>query len=226
MSDKNKRIPKLFRILDITKFPHDMARFVLLPLQLWYRVKKYDCDGGRYTKRLKGAALVACNHVSFNDPFIILCALWYRRLSMLVAEVVMRSPVRNFFMRGMGCIRIDRSKSDLEAVRNTLDVLEKGRPVLIFPQGCINRDGNADNIKSGGILMALQADVPIIPVYTYKRRHWYDRTVIVVGEPINCSDYCAKKMPTINEINAITEELHQRLLKCKSAYESINGEKI
>lgn len=226
MSNKNKSVPKIFRIFDITRLPHDLARFLLTPLHLFYRVKKYDCDGNKYRERLKGPALIACNHVSFHDPFIMICSFWYRRLSMLVAEVVMKSPVRNFFMRGMGCIRIDRRVSDLNAVRDTLDVLSKGRPVLIFPQGGINRDGNADNIKSGGILMALQAGVPIIPAYTFKRRRWYNRTVVVFGERLDCGSFCAKKMPTMTEINAITEELHRRILKCKTAYENITGEKI
>ena len=226
MNTKKKSVPKFFRIFDITKFPHDLARFLLLPLQLGYRVRKYDCNGKKYKKILKGAALVACNHVSFNDPFIILCVFWYRRLSMLVAEVVMKTPVRNFFMRGMGCIRIDRTISDLDAVRDTLDVLSKGRPVLVFPQGRIHRDGGADDMKSGSILMALQANVPIIPAYTYKRKHWYNRTIVVFGEPIDCASFCAKKMPSMTEINTITEELHQRILKCKSTYERITGEKI
>jgi len=225
MNTNNKHVPKVFRIFDITRFPHDLARLLLTPLLLVYRTKKIHVSGKRYFNSIKGAVLLASNHVSFNDPFVISTGFWYRRVYKLVSEAVMCDPVRNFFMRGLGCIRIDRNIADIEAIRNTLAALSTGRPVVLFPQGGIKRDGNADGIKPGTVLIALQAGVPVIPMYTGKRKHWYNRSVVVVGDPIVFSDHCKKKMPSVADLEEMSEFLHARMLECKSTYERITGGK-
>ena len=210
---------KFFKIFDITKFPHDLVRVLVSPLMLFYRVKKYDINGQKYRKTVKDTAVIAANHSGFRDPIVMTFAFWYRRLSILVGEAVMDPPVRGFLLRGAGCIKIDRNISDIDAVRKSLASIKKGRPLLIFPQGHIHRDGSADDVKSGFVLIAAKYDTPIIPVYTFKRKHWYNRTTVVIGDEIKCSDcFNNKKMPSMADIAAVTEALEQSLKACKETY--------
>ena len=215
---------KLAGIFDITKFPHDLVRLLVSPLMLVYRVKKYDVNGQKYRKALKNTAVIAANHSGFGDPIVMTFAFWYRRLSVLVGEAVMDPPVRGFLLRGAGCIKIDRNISDIDAVRKSLAALKKGRPLLIFPQGHIHRDGSTDDVKSGFVLIAAKYDTPIIPVYTFKRKRWFNRTIVVIGDEIKCSDYFNnKKMPSMADIAAVTEALEQSINACKETYHKIIG---
>lgn len=218
---------KFFRIFDITKLPHDLARLFISPLLLFYRVKKYDLNGNKYRKPIRNSAVIAANHSGFHDPLVMSCVFWYRRLSILVAEVVMNKPVIGFLLRGMGCIKIDRNISDIEAVRKSLAAVRKGRPLLIFPQGHIHRDGGIDDIKSGFVFIASKYDTPIIPVYSFKRKHWYNRALVVIGDEIKCSDYFnTKKMPSMADIAAVNAALESGINACRETYLKLSGKEM
>lgn len=202
--------------------PMDLARLVLLVLPLIFRFRRYDTTGAKYKKKIRGGALVVANHSSMLDPFLVWANLWYRRVSFLAAEAVMRNPVVAWLLRGCGCIKIDRNISDIEAVRKAVDVLKGERIVAMFPQGAITHDEEFSQIKSGAILIALRAGVPIVPMYSNRKNTpWYRPTVVVMGEPMDCRDYCKKKMPSMSEIEAASAALLERLENCRKAYQAL-----
>ena len=204
--------------------PMDLARLVLLWLPLFFRFRRYDTAGAKYKKKIRGGALIVANHSSMTDPFLVWACLWYRRVSFLAAEAVMRNPIIAWLLRGCGCIKIDRNISDIEAVRKAVDVLQDKRIVAMFPQGAITHEEEFSQIKSGAILIALRAGVPIVPMYSNRKNTpWYRPTVVVMGEPLDCRDYCKKKMPTMAEIEAASAALLDRLEECRKTYMALEG---
>ena len=65
--------------------------------------------------------------------------------------------------------------------------------------------------------MALRAGVPIVPMHIMSRPRWYNRRTVVIGQTINPTDYCSKKMPSTADIKNITDALLAELNRCKSA---------
>ncbi|MBP5618323.1 MAG: hypothetical protein J6X61_04160, partial [Clostridia bacterium] len=96
----------------------------------------------------------------------------------------------------------------------------EGRVVALFPQGGIRREGDTDAVKSGAVLIALQGNAPLIPVYSRRRKHWWQRRTVVIGEPLDCRALCDKPMPTMADVAALTAELQQRLAACKEVYDN------
>lgn len=195
----------------------DMARVVCSVLIPIFRMKRLTPDGEKYKEKLKGGAIIAANHTSFLDPFIVGVTFWYRRMHMLVAEIVMGGKFRSMLLRGVGGIKIDRNIADLEAIKQAVEVLKGGRLLAIFPQGGINEQDDVNSIKSGAVFMALRASVPIIPMYIRPKKHWYDRRTVVIGETVYPNKLCSKKMPSTADIEAITKVLAENLAKCKNA---------
>lgn len=195
----------------------DTARVVCSVLIPIFRIKRLTPDGDKYKVKLKGGAIIAANHTSFLDPFIVGVTFWYRRMHLLVAEIVMGGKLRSMLLRGVGGIKIDRFVTDLEAIKQSVEVLKKGRLLAIFPQGGINEQDDVDSIKSGAVFMALRAGVPIIPMYIRPKTHWYDRRTVIIGETLYPSKLCSKKMPSTADIEAITKVLAENLAKCKNA---------
>lgn len=150
-------------------------------------------------------------------------AFWYRRMFFLVAEVVMSKKIRSFLLTKAGAIKIDRNTSDIEAIRKCVSVLKEGKTLTVFPEGGIKHDENVNSVKSGSVLIAMQADVPIVPVFFRKRKHWYSRQILVKGTPFRCSDYCTKRFPSIEELNQMAEELRKRMNECEETYDKITG---
>lgn len=211
---QNKKRKNPFRYL-----PMDMGRIVCAGTPLGYRLRKIHVSGEKYQGKLKGGAIIVANHVDFGDPFVLGTCFWYRRLFFLTAKEVMADPVRAILLKGIGCIRIDREISDIDAIRKCVAVLKEGKCLAVFPQGGIHREGEIEQIKSGAVLIAMQAGVPLLPVYSNKREHWWQRRRIVIGDPFDCREYCDKKFPGVADINRLSELLLEKMEACEKTYE-------
>lgn len=209
------------KLFDIRRLPQDIGRIVCIPCLAIFRIKKYNTDGTKYNSILRGGNLIAANHIDFSDPFIVGTAFWYRRVFFLASEEIMDVKGRNILLRGIGCIRIDRNISDIEGVRRAVDILKSGRVLTVFPQGGIKAEGHIDSIKSGTILMALKSGVPIIPMYSEKRRHWYEPRRVVIGEKIDCREHCSGKFPSMADIEKISQLLLCSMEECRKTYDRL-----
>lgn len=196
------------------RLPMDIARLVCVPLLLVYRMKRLTPEGEKYRERIRGGAIVAANHTSMADPFLVGVAVWYRRLFFLVAEAVMQGKLRSWLLKGVGAIRIDRNAADVEAIRNSVNVLKDGHLLAVFPQGSITAGEQVQSVKSGAVLIALQAGVPIVPMHIYPRKHWYSRRVVVIGNEVDPRKIIQKKFPSTADIEKVSAILMEEMNRC------------
>ncbi|KJY27660.1 MULTISPECIES: 1-acyl-sn-glycerol-3-phosphate acyltransferase [Streptomyces] len=117
----------------------------------------------------EGAAIVAGNHLSFSDHFLM-PAILRRRITFLAKAEYFTGPglkgrLTAAFFRSAGQIPVDRSGKDAgqAALREGLGVLAKGELLGIYPEGTRSHDGRLYKGKVGVAAMALQAGVPVIP---------------------------------------------------------------
>ena len=203
--------PALF---NVRRLPMDIARIVCIPLLFWYRMKKLTPNGEKYKGRIRGGAIVAANHTSFSDPFLVGVSVWYRRLFFLAAETVMVGKLRTWLLRGVGAIKIDRNGTDIEAIRKSVKVLKDGHLLAVFPQGGISADDQIKTMKSGAILIAIQAGVPMIPMHICPKKRWYHRRVVIVGNAVDPRDYIKNKIPSTIDIEKVTQVLMEEMNHC------------
>ena len=198
----------------LKRIPMDLARLVCTPLLPLYRMKRLTPEGEPYKNRIRGGAIVAANHTAFSDPFLAGVAFWYRRMFFLAAEIVMQGKLRNWLLRGVGAIEIDRNQADIEAIRKSVDVLKEGNLLLIFPQGGISEENQIQTLKSGAVLIALQAGVPIVPMHIRPREHWYSRRTVVIGQTLDPKAYIQKKFPSTADIDRVSQKLAEEMNRC------------
>lgn len=202
------------KVFDIKHLPMDIGRIICSVLVPVFRVKRLTPTGQKYNGRLRGGAVIAANHRSFADPFILGITFWYRRVYMLIAEVVMGGRFRSALLRGMGGIKVDRNIADIEAIKKSVKVLKDGHPLTLFPEGGIQGGDGTVRLKSGAALIALTARVPIIPVYIAPKKGFFSRRTVVIGEPIDMCALCSKRMPSTADIEKITDTLTERMKEC------------
>ncbi|QOV39923.1 1-acyl-sn-glycerol-3-phosphate acyltransferase [Streptomyces ferrugineus] len=116
-----------------------------------------------------GAAIVAGNHLSFSDHFLM-PAILKRRITFLAKKEYFTGPgVRGrltaAFFRSAGQIPVDRTGKEAgqAAIREGLGVLSKDELLGIYPEGTRSHDGRLYKGKVGVAVMALKAGVPVIP---------------------------------------------------------------
>lgn len=212
MQTANNKKAKLFQL---KMLPLDMSRLILYPMLLFaFRCRKFDKNGEKYRKKLKGNAIIASNHFSQVDAMKITSAFWYRRMYYFIAEIVMKGRIRNFLLSKAGGIKIDRNLFDIEAINKAVDVLKNGHVLSIFPQGGVKKDGKVEEVKSGAVLIAQRADAPIYPVFIKKRKHWYNCVKVYIGDPIYPSQYVKGKFMTAVDLENISQDLMKAINEC------------
>jgi glycerol-3-phosphate dehydrogenase (NAD(P)+) len=138
-----------------------IVRGVLQPFfRVWFRLERI----GREHIPAHGAVILASNHRSFLDPFVI--AVMTRRPIYFVAkkELFLFHPVVSWLLSALGAFPIDRGGSDQEAMATARAILERGDAVLMFPEGTRVRPGSLGRPKRGVGRLALETGAPVVPV--------------------------------------------------------------
>lgn len=202
---KNKPLKSFFARLAL-----DAARIVLLLLWPITRPRCVRPDGSPARLRIKGGALVVCNHTGFTDPIMLTQCLWRRRVHYLTAKEVLKGKLVRFLLTHAGCVEIDRDCADIHAIRSCITLLKQGGILLMFPEGGIHRDEELATLKAGAILLAMRAGVPILPVAAMPKNRFPRRRSVVVGAPIKLSSLCGK-FPSPQDLDTAARTLREKM---------------
>ena len=111
-----------------------------------------------------GGVIVAANHQTYIDPFWLSLPI-KRPTRYLAWSAAFRWPVVGTGLRWLGAWPLALEGSDPAAIRTSLQWLRNGGVVVIFPEGARSNDtGALDRFKAGAVRLALEAQVPILPV--------------------------------------------------------------
>lgn len=139
-----------------------IARGILQPaFWVWLRLSKQ----GRKYARVKGGLIVAANHRSFLDPFVIGASLpWRKPMCYVAKRELFEKRWQGWLLSRCGAFPIRRGESDEEAMTTARMVLERGGTVCIFPEGTRIRSGSLSSPKRGVGRLALQTGARVLPV--------------------------------------------------------------
>ncbi len=144
----------------------------------------------------QGPFLLASNHLSFLDPFILISVVprsVFSKLYILGWEPYFRSRFRRWVGRVGHVIPVGPQTGLVTVLRTSSAVLRAGKSLLIFPEGERSIDGHLQPFKKGIGVLACELGVPVFPVRIEgsfqawppdaKRPHSHPLRV-VFGEPI------------------------------------------
>jgi glycerol-3-phosphate dehydrogenase (NAD(P)+) len=158
----------------VNKLLYYIIRCILVPAFLvWFRLERQ----GRDHASVKGGLIVASNHRSFLDPFVIGALLPWRRQIQFVAKVeLFESRWQGWLLNRLGAFPIRRGQSDETAMETARLAVDRGGTVVIFPEGTRIRQGSLARPKRGVGRLALESGAPVLPVAVtgseYVRRGW------------------------------------------------------
>lgn len=188
------------------------------------RIRHESKENRQSTFHFKGPAVIISNHNHFLDFVILFYIFAFRYIRCIVGKTLYESSrFLEVILNGFGCIKVDRFSFDMEFFFKAMDVLKKKGVILIFPEGKFSVDGKVNEFKSTAALLALQAGVPIIPVYHTANYGAFKRTDVMVGDRIYLKDYIKSKNPSEKELLELTEMLRDKILELKDLSEKGGG---
>lgn len=112
----------------------------------------------------KGAALLACNHVSGLEPLLIIAAC-KRPIRFLIAREQYERFGLHWLFKGIGAIPVERRGRPENALREALRALAAGEVVALFPHGRIHLDSDPPRKLKGGVAKLAQlSGAPVLPL--------------------------------------------------------------
>ncbi|MDX6537650.1 MAG: glycerol-3-phosphate dehydrogenase, partial [Gaiellales bacterium] len=144
----------------VNPFVYVVARAILQPFfHVYFRMERI----GREHIPKKGPVIIAANHRSFLDPFVI--GMMLRRPLYFVAKSELFSNrVVAWLLSSLGAFPVDRGQGDKDAMDTARQILERGDCVVIFPEGTRIRPGALGAPRRGVGRLALQTGAPVVPI--------------------------------------------------------------
>jgi glycerol-3-phosphate dehydrogenase (NAD(P)+) len=196
-------------------------RSLLVPTFLIYlRMQRI----GREHLPKTGPLLLASNHRSFLDPFVI-GTLVRRPVYYMAKRELFEKRWQAWILNGLGAFPVDRGAGDGAALDTARAILARGDVVVVFPEGTRVRRGPLSTPRRGIGRLALEAGVPVAPVAVLGsenvRKGWRIRSRKVrlrVGRPLS--------FPTTgNSSPALAAGVTERIWACVSLqWEWLGGE--
>jgi len=153
----------------------------------------------------KGPFIIAANHVSYMDHFMMSLLVPYldRKIHFLAKKEHFRGFFKRVWHTYAGAIPIDREKGGKETLKWAIKALKEGKIIGVHPEGTRSLTGKLQKAKTGVAQLALKARVPVVPIglrgtfeilpkgkYIPK----FKRATMNIGNPIYFDKYYYKPM--------------------------------
>jgi len=163
------------------------------------------------------AAILVGSHESHLDPFFY-GASCHRRIRYMSKLDNFKTPLMKTIFNNLGAFRIDRENPE-RGWEKAKGILRGGECVGIFPEGTRSRDGELGEFKTGAVRLAIEMQVPIVPMGIVGSRNALKKgnlvmkptqVIVRVGDPIYYNDYSFDSI-SYQDIKRLNDELRNTI---------------
>ena len=218
---KNKKKAKKISTITVKankKGQHKMRflnflRIFLLPICKC--IKPFRFYGNHKVK--DGPYVYIINHYSLYDPIYPAATTW-EGIHFVAKSEIFNKPGLSWFLRTVKAIPANRDGNDARVMMNCLKCLKNGEKVAVCPEGTRNKtQEDFLPFHPGAAAMAIKAKVPVIPMVIYKKARVFKMAHILIGDPIELSEYYDKKL-TADDLMEAVEKLRQRMILMRNEH--------
>jgi 1-acyl-sn-glycerol-3-phosphate acyltransferase len=169
----------------------------------------------------EGGYVLACNHVSNVDPWAIGVPLWPRRFLRFMAKSELYWWPLTLLLNRVGAFPVRRGQRDAVAIATAVRLAREGNVVAMFPEGTRRAKGLVKRFearpRSGAARIALEADVPLVPVAVKgtDKLTRLGRLSVAYGAPVEIDDLRGQEIS--EAAHEATERLMARILELEAS---------
>lgn len=158
-----------------------------------------------------GACVLVGNHYRLWDIVHMACTT-KERVHFITKKELYKNKFLAYLCNKVEAIPVSRDGQDAKAIMTALRYLKKGEKISMFPEGTRNRtDAELLPLKGGAALFAIKAKAPVYPVMSIGKTKYFRMTPIIVGDPIDLSEFYDIKM-TAEDYARAEDIVRERML--------------
>ena len=160
-----------------------------------------------------GSGILVGNHESHLDPFFYGAAC-HRRIRYMSKLDNFKTPIVKTLFNNLGAFKVDRETPE-RGWQKAKEIIQGGEWIGIFPESTRSKDGTLGEFKTGAVRLAVEMQVPIVPMAVVGSRNALKKGNLVmkptqvkvrVGNPIDYHDYNIDSI-SYEEIRRLTDDL-------------------
>ncbi len=118
-----------------------------------------------------GPMVIACNHRSYFDPPLVGTALPFA-IGYLAKDELFHPGWMGAILRRVNAIPVRRGAADRRAIREVLAALQRGMPIVVFPEGTRVKGDQLGTPLPGAAWLARKAKVAVVPACIWSDGFW------------------------------------------------------
>lgn len=159
--------------------------------RILYRVKTYGVEN----VPASGKFILCSNHANNLDP-VFVSMVMPRQISWMAKKELFKYKTIASIVYKLGAFPVDRSQSDISAIKNALKVLKQGKVLGIFPEGTRVKSMDLEAVKPGVALLSIRSDSPILPIHIESNYKLFSKINIYIGKPMDITNEDGIKLST------------------------------
>ena len=185
------------------------------PFKWIYFKNKVYYENENVPKRVRGGALVISNHFNPLDYVMNVFIFFPRKLYVVASEHAFKNAFLRFGMKFWGGIQANRVTRSMRFITQSVQEIQRGHLVQIFPEGHNTDDGTIKAFYPSYIMIALRANAPIVPVITDGNYGLFKRVHLIIGEPIDLSQYLSGTRARKDDIMRLNDIVRDKVLQLR-----------
>ncbi len=163
---------------------------------------------GKENLKLDEPFIFYANHIKVLDTIILVGSVLKRKTYFMGKDELFRKKFAIWFFTAIGGYPVKRGTADMKAIKQSIDFLQGGESVAIFPEGTrnTNEDKSLMEFHNGLGIIALKSMKKMIPCYIDSPHGYklFKRFNIYVGKPIDLEEF---------KLDGLKKENLSRLMK-------------
>ncbi len=188
-----------------------MRKFIRFMIRSYYRIMyRVSVEGLEYYP-LDTGKILCPNHINIHDP-IVIGAFLPDFVHFMAKKETFKYKIFNWFLYYAGGFPVDREGNDISAIKTSLKILKGKKGLMIFAEGTRNKTLVPLDAKPGVAMLAVKAQVPVVPVTVDSTYRLFSPIKITFHPPVSLEALYGNK-PSQEQLQLETQNIVNQTYK-------------